>query len=296
MAKKMELSIIPEDEITSTFELNAEITAGTLTSNAKELAEKINNELKNYTVEKYINNPDAAKTDKALLNKVKDAVSAKRKEIQNIWNKPLDEFLTEMKNLEDSISDASGKINEIVKEADAKEKNEKRKKIEDYWSTLDFRYVTLEKIFNPKWLNKTYKIDQVMKDCEEMIERITSELSTIKSMNDEDNDILQSFYLETLDLNATLVKGNQLKANRELLKNTSPNETRTEIDKENQKWVDKKLAEPVAEIKKETPVIAPTDNDPVMDYNLILHGPKSKLILVRKYMESIGVSYTKVVK
>ena len=57
------------------FELSAEIVAGKLTSNAIELKTQIENELQNYSVEKYLNDPEAAATDKAFLNKVKEAVS-----------------------------------------------------------------------------------------------------------------------------------------------------------------------------------------------------------------------------
>lgn len=310
MAKKLQLEITEnldtdkiesKKDLISNFELNTEIVVGTLTSNAKELSRKINEELKNYSVDKYIDNPDAAKSDKATLNKVEDTVAKKRKEITEAWNQPLEEFLYEMKTLEKSISDVSNKINEIVKEAENEEKSKKKQQIEQFWSTLNFNLISLDKIFNPKWLNKTYKLDQVMRDCDELVEKITSELTTIKSMADEDSETLQAFYLETLDLNLTLQKGNQLKTNRAKLKESelqpaictittkenaekngysNPENIRSEIEKADDSWRNEKLAE----------------NDPIMDYNLILHGPKSKLIMVRKYMESLGVTYTKVVK
>lgn len=286
----LEISIVEdESQIENKFELNAQIVAGSLTSNAKELKEKIEAELKNYSVEKYVANPDAAKSDKALLNKVKDSVAAKRKEITKAWNQPLDEFLSEMKSLESSITSASDKIAVIVKDAENKEKTEKRNWIEGYWKTLDFNLVSLDKIFNPKWLNKTYKTDQIMLDIEAITEKISGELSTINSMADEDKEVLMSFYLDTLDLNATLQKGNQLKANREKIK-------AAECVKALE---DAKL---IPEQKKEDSVVTPiqpvvnnnvSKNDPEMDYVLKLHGTKSKLILLRKYMESLGITYTK---
>lgn len=302
MAKKLEiLSVESESAITENkntksvidFELNAEIVAGTLTSNAKELKTAIEEKLTEYTVDKYINEPDAAKTDKAFLNKIKESVASKRKEISNAWNKPLDEFLTEMKTLEKSISDASDKINEIVKEADNKEKEEKRKQIESYWSTLDFTIVSLDKIFNPKWLNKTYKLNQIMLDCEQIIEKITTEFATLKSMKDEDSEILMNFYLDTLDLNATLQKGNQLKANRERIKaieaqkiaaqNTLKAESVTNT-------VNIPAEKNKIEVKQETN----NSNDPVMEYKLILHGKKSSLFKIKEYMIQLGISFTKI--
>ena len=286
----------------SDFELNAKITAGTLTSNAKELKAKIESELKNYSVEKYILNPGAAKSDKALLNKVKDAVSDKRKEIMKAWNVPLDEFLSEMKSLETSITDASNKINDIVKEAENKEKAEKRAWIENYWSTLDFHLVSLDKIFNQKWLNKTYKNEQIMLDCEAITERITTELKTINSMADEDREILASFYLDTLDLNATLQKGNQLKENREKLK----------AEKTVKALENAKLIPPEGEVIKPAKVLVdykdnskaacnPYQSNKVavnttneMSFTLKLYGTKEQLLGLRKYIDSNGIKYEKI--
>ena len=120
-----------------------------------------------------------------------------------------------MKGLEKLVKDASVQLKTITDQAENKEKEEKKKRIEDYFSTLDFTICTLDKIFNPKWLNKTVKMESIMLEIEETTERISSEFATLRSMQNEDSETLQAFYLETLDLNATLQKGNQLKANRE---------------------------------------------------------------------------------
>lgn len=268
------------------FELNAEIVAGTLTTNAKELKAAIESELQNYSVEKYIDNPDAAKTDKATLNKICDAVAEKRKEITKAWNKPLDDFLSEMKSLESAITTASNKINDIVKAAKQQEENQKRSLIENYWKTLDFQIVPLDKIFNPKWLNKTYKMEQIMLDCESITEKIQTELTTLKSMQDEDSETLMNFYLDTLDLNATLQKGNQLKANRERLKAIQEAEK-----KETEKPVVAETSEP---IHIETPKTQqPQTKDRIVEFTLHLKGENSKMFMLRAYIDKLGIEYTK---
>lgn len=290
LVKESENSLVIEKSQVTNFDLNAEIVAGSLTSNAKELRAAVENELKNYSVERYSDNPDLAKKDKALLNKIKDSVATKRKEITKQWNKPLDDFLDEMKSLEKSIDAASGAINEVVKVADEKEKSEKRAKIEDYWKTLDFKLVSLDKIFNQKWLNKTVKMESVMIEIEGITEKITTELATIKSMNDEDSEILQSFYLETLDLNATLTKGNQLKANRELIK------------KQNEEWKQEQF-EKTVDALKENKLIPPETKAPqivektktnIMSFTLKLEGTREQLIELRKFIDVHGIKYTKI--
>lgn len=199
------------------FELTAEIVAGKLTSNAQELSAAIKEQLKNYSVEKYMNDPDAAKTDKAFLNKVETSVAAKRKEITAKWNEPLDQFLTEMKGLEKEIKAASDGLNAIVKEADEKEKAEKKDLIEKYFNSLNFTLVSLDRIFNPRWLLKGTKLNQVYAEIDGIVQKVTTELETIKNQP-EDAEILASFYIETLDINATLLKGQQMRENRARIK------------------------------------------------------------------------------
>lgn len=286
------------------FELNAEIVAGTLTSNAKELRSQIESELKNYSVEKYVNEPDAAKSDKALLNKVKESVAEKRKEITKAWNKPLDDFLTEMIGLENTIADASNQINEIVKQAKNQENDTKRKQIEEYWKTLDFTFVSLDRVFNPKWLNKTFAMKDIMLEIESITEKITSELSTIKSMNDEDSEVLQSFYLDTLDLNATLQKGNQLKANRNLLKEQAAKQVVNEL-------VEQKLVPP-ENVPSELQAIIVDKSDgtkigyeinashngvvqkDVLKYTLEIEGTRKQLFALKNFMITNGIKHNKV--
>ena len=127
--KKLQIEgVIQEDENTlevaktdvkvSDLELVTNIVAGKLTSNAKEYSAALKNEIANYTIERYIDDPDAAKNDKAYLNKLLDEVAEKRKLATNTWNKPLDEFISVMKELETEIKTASNNLKTIVDKAE----------------------------------------------------------------------------------------------------------------------------------------------------------------------------------
>lgn len=292
---------VVQNETVSDFNLTAQITAGKLTSNAKELREKIEGELLNYSVERYLDKPEMAKADKAFLNKVKDSVSEKRKDVTAKWNEPLEEFLSEMKALEKSVQGASDKLNAIVKEAENKEKEEKQNKINKYWETLDFKIVPLERIFNPKWLNKTFSMTDIMKEIESVIEKITGELATVKTLQDEDCEILQSFYLDTLDLNATLQKGQQLKANRAALK---AEEERKKVEAENAaknaenakinaEFAEKTQNSVENQDKNEKLNEIPAKKEPVLSYKLEVFGTKEKLFALRKFIDENRIEYRK---
>lgn len=308
--KKNETALAVAEKNTVDFDLSAEIVAGKLTSNAKELAEKIRNELKTFTVERYLDNPGAAKTDKAILTKVKETISDKRKEVSAKWNEPLNAFLDEMKTLEKDVSNAYDGLNEIVKQAEKAEKEKKRAEIESYWHTLGISIVTLDKIFNPKWLNKTFSMNDVMKEVEQKVEKIMNDLTTINLTKDEDTEILRSFYLETLDLNAALEKNKQLKDNREKLRieaekeNAEKNANSVENSEIQEDIAEKgkKItgnADKNAEIEQKTEETVELKSNPAgnvlptFKYRIEVKGTYEQLIGLRAYIDKNKISYTK---
>lgn len=290
--KKNETTLAITEKSDVDFDLSTEIVAGKLISNAKELAEKIRNELKRFTVERYLDNPGMAKSDKAILTKVKEAIADKRKEVSAKWNEPLNVFLDEMKNLEKDVSNAYDGLNDIVKQAENAEKEKKRKEIENYWHTLGITVVTLDRIFNSKWLNKTFSMNDIMQEVEEKVEKIMNELSTINLIKDEDTEILRSFYLETLDLNAALEKNKQLKANREKLRIEAEKTQKMAENCENET----NFAQNTQEISEKPTELKTNqaENDSVIyKYRLVLSGTREQLLALRAYIDKNKITYQK---
>lgn len=277
MTDEISVSIAPKVELTT------DIVLGKLTSNALSYKAMIKEELSTFTIERYLDNVKAAKDDKAYLNNLKKEVSAKRIEVSKAWNTPLNQFLDEMSDLEKEIEAASMKLKQIVDEAENKEKSEKKEYIQNFFNSLNFNLVTLDKIFDKKWLNKSSKIKEIEQEIKDIVEKIQSELNTLDSMEDEDKDYLKSFYLETLDLNSTLLKGTTLKQNRALLKKQE--EEKTEVKK-----VEENKTEEVVETPKED--IKPTNED-LITYRVEFKGTRDNLIKLKLYMEKLGITYTK---
>ena len=301
--KKLQIEgVIQEDENTlevaksdvkvSDLELVTNIVAGKLTSNAKEYSAALKNEIANYTIERYIDDPDAAKNDKAYLNKLLDEVAEKRKLATTTWNKPLDEFISVMKELENEIKTASNNLKAIVDKADKQVKDEKKAKIIEFWNTLNFTIVPIERVFNSKWLNKGEKMASIMEECKAITEKITTEMNTLKSMQDEDSETLQAFYLDTLDLNATLQKGNQLKENRARIK--AEEERKAALAAETKKPVVSDNSEP--DLSPKGPVIPMSmpPKEPIATFRLEVTAPVSKLKALRKFIDDNGITYKKI--
>ena len=300
--KKLQIEAVVEDETTalevaksdvevSDFELVTDIVVGKLTSNAKEFSAAIDKELQNYTVERYLDNPDAAKTDKAYLNKLKDDIADKRKKAMATWNKPLDEFISVMKDLEKKVDNASNQLKTITDKALQQEKDEKKAKIVEFWNSLNFTIVPLDHVFNPKWLNKGEKMANIMEECKAIVDKINTEMNTLKSMQDEDSETLRAFYLDTLDLNATLQKGNQLKENRARIK--AEEERKAAAMAETKRPVVSETSEPDL---SPGPIIPMSEapKEPTATFRLEVTGPASKLMALRKFIDANGITYKKI--
>ena len=290
--EEMVMEVAKSDVKVSDLELVTNIVAGKLTSNAKEYSAALKNEIANYTIERYIDDPDAAKSDKAYLNKLLDEVAEKRKLATATWNKPLDEFTTVMKELESEIKTASNNLKTIVDKADKQVKDEKKAKIVEFWNTLNFTIVPIDRVFNPKWLNKGEKMASIMEECKAITEKITTEINTLKSMQDEDAETLQAFYLDTLDLNATLQKGNQLKENRARIK--AEEERKAALAAETKKPVISDNSEP--DLSPKGPIIPMSEQpkDPIATFRLEVTAPASKLMALRKFIDANGITYKKI--
>lgn len=246
-----EVTVMTQDPLID-FNLTAEVVAGKLSSNAVELRKAIEQTLQLYNVDRYIDDPEAAKKDKAFLSKAQDQVKAKRIEITKIWNKPLDDFLNEMKSIEGCISDSYSKLNAITKEAENKEKEIKRSQIKEYYDGLNFVTVPFEKIFNEKWLNKSVSLKKIISEIDEIISNIKNDIATIGTLEDKD-DILP-LYLETLNLTNSINEFNRLKELKEKAKQL---EAAKEIEKE-----------PV-KLPENVPVQEKSNDNPVLGFKLI---------------------------
>ena len=125
-----------------------------------------------------------------------------------------------------------------------------------------------------------------MDECRAIVDKINTEMATLKSMQDEDSEILQSFYLETLNLNATLQKGNQLKESRARIK-----------------AAEEKAAAKGATVITKEPDLSPKypiipretqKSEPIATFRLEVTAPASKLKALRQYIDANGISYRKI--
>ena len=273
--------------------------AGFLTTNIEALENFVMERLEEYKPENYQGDADAAKKDRAELNTAKKQIADERIRIMKELMKPFDEFVERCKGLEKNIDGASKALDEIVKIREQAEKEVKRAIIEEYWRIKAFELVTLDRVFDQKWLNKTVKIADVKKEIDSIIEKIITDLKTIEAFG-VDVDTLKPLYLETLDLGVTIARGNAMKANRERLekekaeraereKKEALQEAQKELIQEEEKAQHESLAETLASQATGTE----SESDPIESFRIEFTGKRSALFRLRQYMLSEGITYIK---
>ena len=189
--------------------LSSKVELGQITENLEEVKASIQayaDQFKGlkFTESQYSEAKDFRKELNAQINQIEDA----RKSIKKKWNEPLDAFEKKCKELSAIIEEVKNPIDKQIAEFDEREKAEKKKEviklIENALLTLPENYQDIIKksggiVFNDKWLNKTYKLSEVKKDIEGIINTENSNMQILFSavmLNMDDNDcdaILNAF-------------------------------------------------------------------------------------------------------
>jgi hypothetical protein len=196
----------------------SEKALGSLTTNAKQIRDIVKAGIGKYNIANYDeSNIDIAKKDKALLTGAAKALNAKRLEIEREFMQPLGEFKEIVAETINLIADCSAKIDTVVKQSEEKAKEQKGEAIQRYFDNKGFTFVSLDKIFDSRWLNKTVKEKVIYAEIDEKITRINDDITTLEAIG-EDVDLLKSLYLDTLNINTTIQYANKLKQNRERAK------------------------------------------------------------------------------
>ena len=141
----------------------------------------------------------AAKKDLANLRKLESTLEDQRKAIKKECEKPYKEFEARMKEITGIIHLGIDNINTQVKAFEDAEIKEKQSQIEKFYAItageLD-EHISLDKLWNPKWLNRTYKMAQVETDISDRLNGIRDDLETIRKMDSPFSiELVQRYYL-----------------------------------------------------------------------------------------------------
>ena len=173
----------------------------------KEIAEKVQHYANLVYTDEQIKD---AKADRAKLRKFVDALETKRKEIKKQCLAPYEAFEKQMKEIVAVVNEPILMIDGQVKNYEDRQREEKKEDILKIFNNCDFPdWVTLEKIFDEKWLNASVKLPTVQAEVESKLNKITNDLDTLNNLPEFAFEATE-VYKTTLDLNTAISEGKRL--------------------------------------------------------------------------------------
>lgn len=250
---------------------------------------------------------EQAKKDRAQLNKAEKNIAEKYAQLKTAYEKPLETVEMNIKSIRSAIKKASGIVDDAVKIYEGKQKEVKWDCIREYFDSKNFGLVPLIKIFDDRWLNKTYKMADITKEIDTAINTIYDNIKILENIT-EYGVIAKSSYLETLDMGAAMRQVDTLKANAERL-------AREKIEREErqrQAQIAANAEELLTEERNENLTRAKTERvqdivnealgieepeavEPeILEYTLKLRGTKEQSFKLREYMTLNQIAYERV--
>ena len=188
------------------------------------------------------------KADKANLNRLKTALEDKRKEIKKQCLQPYENFEKNIKELVALIEKPIQLIDSQLKEIDSKKKEQKINEIEKIYHENIGRFeelVPFEKIYNCKWLNSTYKLENIALEIQKIQSDLESGLQIIEGLDTDFKQEIKDKLFETLDISQALQENARLKELREKQKAIEIQKDKQEFlaEKAEQKQIEQQKAE-----------------------------------------------------
>ena len=145
-----------------------------------------------------------AKKDRATLNKFITALKAKDKEIKDLCLAPYEVFHKRMLQIIAQVEEPASLIDNQVKAFEEEQKKKKRADIEELFKSKGFQpWVTLDRIWDPKWLNKTCTMKQIDDAFNKIMYQIGEDIFLLNKQG-EGTQAALSEYKRTMNVRAAL--------------------------------------------------------------------------------------------
>ena len=141
-----------------------------------------------------------AKKDRAMLNAMKKDISDRRIQVKKALLEPYDVFESEVKEVVALIDEPIEMIGKQIEAYEDKVREEKNTALAQFFSENIgelSEVVSYDRIFNPKWLNKTASLSSCKAEIQKIIDEINTDLAAIISSVDEKYQVFaKDYYLQ----------------------------------------------------------------------------------------------------
>lgn len=163
----------------------------------------------------------AAKQDRADLNKLREAIEAKRKEVKKACMAPYTEFEAKVKELVQLVDAPIAAIDGQLKQYEEKRRSDKRAEATAiYEETVgELRSILpFDKLWRDEWYNTAWSMKKIREAIVTAEDRAASDLEILSTVESEFSEAVRLKYLEALDLNAALTERARLQERAEKLR------------------------------------------------------------------------------
>lgn len=170
-----------------------------------------------------------AKADRAMLNKFKNTVNSERIRKEKEYMEPFNEFKSQANELIAIVEKPIAVIDERIAAYSDEQKAKKQKAIEELFATIGFQnFVTLEKIWDPKWLNASTSMKSIEDQMRSRMYEIGNGVLTLSQLPEFGFEATEVFK-ETLDINKAISEAKRMS---EIAKAKAEAEARRKAEKE----------------------------------------------------------------
>lgn len=151
----------------------------------------------------------AAKQDRADLNKLREAIEAKRKEVKKACMAPYTEFEGRVKELVQLVDAPIAAIDGQLKEYEEKRRAEKRAEIAAIYEETVGELkgiLPFERLWRDEWYNTAWSMKKIREAIVAAEGKTASDLEVLSTVESEFSEAVRLKYLEALDLNAALAE------------------------------------------------------------------------------------------
>lgn len=173
-----------------------------------------------------------AKADRATLNKLKKTLNDERIRREKEYMQPFNEFKAQVNEIIGIIDKPIAVIDKQVKEFEDQKKANKQNAIEELFAGMGFQsFVTLEKIWDPKWLNASTSMKSIEEQMRSRMYQIGDDVLTLHNLPEFGFEATE-VYKQTLDINKAIKEAQRM---AEITKAKAEAEARRKAEEETRK-------------------------------------------------------------
>lgn len=238
------------------------------------------------------------KKDRADLNKLRTAFESERKRLKKVCMEPYNLFEQQVKEVVALIDEPIQLIDSQLYELEERRKQQKKKDIEALFDTIGFQtFVTLDNIFDQKWLNASVSLGKIEEQMKSIMYKIGTDVATIGNLPEFSFEAME-VYKKTLDLNKAILEGQRLAEIQKQKQQYEEEQKRIAEEKARQEEQEQSV---LAEVVEETaPVEEKVDSSPEpvrpdlvrMDFRVWC--TKEQLMDLREYLIAHQIKFGRV--